>query len=148
MIILFYCRSELSGVLLSSVAAGKSIKSMNPYIQHVLVACWAFKRTIFMNSFLLSVNLMSTICPAFLFSASQLLTGLLQTTVMPSRGWNQDGLTYVIMMSLRLQAYKILMTESLILLSFPQKKMTLFSVLVGQSIAFLKETLHLNWLKN
>lgn len=148
MIILFYCRSELSGVLLSSVAAGKSIKSMNPYIQHVLVACWAFKRTIFMNSFLLSVNLMSTICPAFLFSASQLLTGLLQTTVMPSRGWNQDGLTYVIMLSLRLQAYKILMTESLILLSFPQKKMTLFSVLVGQSITFLKETLHLNWLKN
>lgn len=67
MIILFYCHSELSGVLLSSVAAGKSIKSMNPYIQHVLVACWAFKRTIFMNNFLLSINLMSTICPALLF---------------------------------------------------------------------------------
>lgn len=150
MIILFYCHSELSGVLLSSVTAGKSIKSMNPYIQHVLVACWAFKRTIFMNSFLLSVNLMSTICTAFLFSASQLLTGLLQTTVMPSRGWNQDGLTYVIMLSLRLQAYKILMTLQRIFnfIIISPEKMTLFSVLVGQSIAFLKETLHLNWLKN
>lgn len=99
MIILFYCHSELSGAPLSSVTAGKSIKSMDPYIQHILVACWALKRTIFMNSFLLSVNLMSTICPAFLFSASQLLTALLQTTKMPSRGWNQDGLSYVIMLT-------------------------------------------------
>lgn len=103
-----------------------------------------------MNNFLLSINLMSTICPALLFLPSQLLTGLLQTTVMPSRGWNQDGLTYAIMLSLRLQAYKILMTLQRIFnfIIISPEKMTLFSVLVGQSIAFLKETLHLNWLKN